>query len=428
MDPARRTIPLRRLLEARLRPVDAEPWPRLRRKDPTAAWAGRIALDRARVAARPEDADAWWRLGVGLHALGRHDHASAAFLRAFRRDASTGETPQILLVTDAVDELDRALEVAREARGVELLWVCTRPIVFDAAHVEFERLAGRVYRVDAAYLEPFLRDVDLPGLTVALARNARTIAAVPRRVRRVRLPEAWIEDAPGDAAGFDALLCPSRVSAQRWAEVDGPEIRPVIWPAPAPPEHAADHPALVFALAAGTPAWTGDTLLEALRVSVTEMPEVDVVLWPDRARRADALAVWNRWRAAAPSEEVRGRVRVALGASTVPTANPRTLLVCEPTLEAWARHLRRGCAVLVLDPGGRDGDGALPTARSALQVVEHAHAVQHEPAAYAATAEAVFRSVSFAGGAAPRLSQVLATLASRVASPGGDPARRAAAD
>ncbi|HKK71944.1 MAG TPA: hypothetical protein VKA86_12045, partial [Candidatus Krumholzibacteria bacterium] len=203
--------------------------------DPARAWAGRIALDRARVRDRPDDADAWWRLGLGLHVLGRHDEASAVFLRALRRDLDGARWSQVLVLTDAAVGLDRVLEFVHAARGlerVELLWICTTPVLFDAARECLVDLDGRVYRIDPDYAEPLLRDARMPRVRAAACVAAGPLASLPRRVERLRIPAAPVEDRPDDADGFDRLLAVSRESARRWATADGASVQPVVWPDP----------------------------------------------------------------------------------------------------------------------------------------------------------------------------------------------------
>jgi len=417
MTEPKRIGPVRRLLEPGHAPAGIGSRRRLV-ADPARAWAGRIALDRARVRDRPDDADAWWRLGLGLHVLGRHDEASAVFLRALRRDLDGARWSQVLVLTDAAVGLDRVLEFVHAARGlerVELLWICTTPVLFDAARECLVDLDGRVYRIDPSYLEPFLRDARMPRVRAAAGVAAAPLAPLPRRVERVRIPAAPVEGVPADVDGFDRLLAMSRESARRWAATGRPVVEAVVWPVPRAEGRRADRPAVVLASdpsVRGAERWPDEVWDALLPIVVTELREHDVVLWPDPGRRSGA--VWARQRCAARADtEARDRVHVVLGGTGAASAHPATLIVCEPALSARARHLRTVGAVAVFDPGGTTVTDPLPRARTPWQVVEIAHAVRRDPAIFAATREQAAADVLFAESttAAPPLAGFLSSLA-----------------
>ena len=416
MTEPKRIGPVRRLLEPGRAPGGTGARRRLV-ADPARAWAGRLSLDRARVRDRPDDADSWWRLGLGLHVLGRHDEAGAAFLRALRRDLAVAERSQVLVVTDSTAGLDRTLELvgtATDRTPVELLWICTTPVLFDAARECLADLDGRVYRIDPCYVEPLLRDARMPRVRAAACVSAGPLAPMPRRVQRLRIPVAPVEARPDDADGFDRLLAVSRESARRWATADGPAVQPVVWPDPRPRAGGGDVPAVVVATepsVGGAEAWPRDVWEELLPVAATELREHEVVLWPDPARRGPAVAAWRRWAAHADAD-ARDRVRVALGDAAVADSHPATLIVCEPGLAARARHLRATAAVAVFDPDDTIDADPLPRARTPWHVVEIAHAVRRDPAIFAAArdraaADLLFTEVS---SSAPRLADVLASL------------------
>ncbi len=383
--------------------------------DPARAWAGRISLDRARVRDRPDDADAWWRLGLGLHVLGRHAEAGTAFLRALRRDLAGARRDQVLVLTDSTVGLDRALELAGAAtdrRRVELLWICTTPVLFDAARECLADLDGRIYRIDPGYLEPLLRDVRMPRVRAAACVSAGPLAPLPRRVQRVRIPGAPVEDRPDDADGFDRLLAMSRESARRWKAVDDAVVQPVVWPRPPAPERGADHPAIVLAAdpaVRGSGAWPDDVWEEVLPIVATELREHEVVVWPDPARRGRAVAAWRRWAVRADAD-ARGRVRVALGDAAAACSHPATLVVCEPGPAARVRHLRSSAAVAVFDPHDTIDAGPLPRARTPWHVVEIAHAVRRDPAIFAAVRDRAAADLLFTeASSAPSLADFLAS-------------------
>lgn len=415
MTEPKRIGPVRRLLEPGRAPGGIGTRRRLA-VDPARAWAGRISLDRARVRDRPDDADAWWRLGLGLHVLGRHDDASTAFLRALRRDLADARRDQVLVSTDSTAGLDRTLELVGAARGrtsVQLLWICTTPVLFDAARERLADLDGRVYRIDPGHVEPLLRDARMPRVRAAACVAAGPLAPLPRRVQRVRIPGAPVEDRPDDADGFDRLLAMSRESARRWAASDGAAVQPVVWPDPQPRARSGHRPAVVIAAdpgVRGSEAWSDDVWDEILPIAATELREHDVVLWPDAARRGAAMAAWRRW-AAHADVDARDRVRVALGDAAAARSHPATLIVCEPGPVAWTRHLRTPAAVAVFDPRDTVDTDPLPRARTPWHVVEIAHAVRRDPAIFAAARDRVAADLLFTeASSAPSLADFLASL------------------
>ena len=391
-----RLDPLRRLLATRLRPLDTEPWPGRLPADPMAAWTGRIRLDRARVESRPEDAAGWWRLGVGLHALGRHADASAAFLRALRRDTTDAPAPQILLITRDAPSLDRCAEVVAAAAttsDVELLWVCTAPVIFDAALHHADALDARVYCIDAGYLDAQLRSDTLPSVRAVLAHDASTVAALPRRIERVRVPRALCEGTIDDAAGFDRLLCPSPLSAHAWAS---PATTPVVWPHR--PTAIGGTPSLVidaFLDAQHPAAFDDATLHDVLVRLATETVDRAIVLSPSPERRKQALAVWKQWNATAVPVS-RARVRVDLGNRRAHAASAATVVITEAAPQAWIRHVRGRAGLVVFDPRDIGGQFVTPhRVDSSLRVVECIHAHARRPEALARARNAARRAVLF---------------------------------
>ena len=369
MSTTSRFAPLGSLLAARLKPLDTEPWLGRHSADPRRAWSGRARLDRSRVELRPEDADAWWRLGVAMNVLDRHRDASAAFSRALRRDTCGSGPAQVLVLDDGMVSSVRRREILGEVGdwvGAELLWICTRPVDFDAALVHAEALEGRIYRIETPLLEPFLAHFPMPRVRFVLARTKTMVRALPPRVRRVRIPGAMVEPRTADLESFDTLLCPSRLSALAWT---GLEITPVAWPHVEVTRAAADD--VVIEMTCGTDhvaAWDDATVIDLIERLTLELPDITVSVRPAPSRRGQALRLWKQWKHGAADG---GRVRIDLQRSSI----AGRILVTEAAPEAWAAHLHGPNGLIVLDPGGREvADGVPTTVDSALRVVEALHA------------------------------------------------------
>jgi hypothetical protein len=367
------------------------------------AWAGRVGLDRQRVRLRPEDADAWWRLAMGLHALGRHDVASGAFARALRRDlaaiAAAGIPPALVLVTTRLG-LALTLDAARAARDLPIVWVCTQPVAFDLVREALGPAGGRAYRLEVEDLAPLLTTVHEPFVGTVAVIEAAAVAGLPGPVRRVRLPRQWVEE--GDPQAYDHVLCPTRAFAARWMPAAGaadPRVA-VRWPvrtgAGAGGLSASVIAVRAEAMHTDEAAWSPEFSAALLKTLVTEASDLRVVVY---ARRERQLALRRAWFEVG-AEHV-DRVRFAFGdGSAEHEADMPSAVIIEPCENSAARALHRhgGLPILVHAPGpGAATVFGLPVFDTPLRMMAAVHALRADPTT-CAHASACARAACFFDG------------------------------
>lgn len=375
------------------------------RLDPERAWAGRVSLDTARVRCRPDDADAWWRLGAGLQALGRHETASAAFARAFRLDLGAGVPPgQRMAVFCSLHR--RGLEfvgdiaASLQGSGLPFAWLCAEPLGFDRVREALGPQGGRAYRMDPLHLEALLSAPRARASVVAMVNADADLAVFPGDVPRVRLPRTWVED-PGSER-FDAVLCPTRPFAARWAGSSPAAQRclKVAWPeARVPvPLDAETCPTLTLtfdAPAESDAAWPDAAWLALARALLTELPAAQLVL---RAAGERQLAVRTAWRS--ESERWGPRVRIETTGTRAETSSQ--VVIAEPLHDAVARALRGSPHgdVFAFDPHAWfAGETAVAAYDAPLRAVAAVHERLHRPAAFVADRKRARQNMFFRGDA-----------------------------
>lgn len=398
-----RIRPLQRLLGRMAHEATGSRVPRLL-LDPERAWSGRVSLDRARVRSRPDDADAWWRLGMGLHALGRHEVASAAFVRALRHDLSSS-VPRgrrlPLFVASHRSELELLVDVAVALSTSQLAhaWIGVEPLAFDVLREALGPRGGNAYRIDPAHLEVLSRQPRAAESLVVLSPSFEGFLPFPRTVPRVRVPRRWVE-APESAERYDAVLCPTRHFADGWGQGPSTQHRrlAVAWPGPARTRdgHEAGpgtELTLAFDAPVGDPAaWSSESWTALVRALLTELPEARLVLRAGGARQLELRRVWQR--IASSSSHDQRRVRLESGSSAV---DPLAVIV-EPTADSVARALRNAerAAVLVFAPCGSTSPvGELPAYDRPLRLVAAVHELLRAPEAFAAARQRARASIFF---------------------------------
>lgn len=371
--------------------------------DPERAWAGRVRLDRQRVRHRPEDADAWWRLAMGLHALGRHEVASAAFARALRRDlvaiAAAGIPPALVFVTTRLG-LALTLDAARAARDLPIVWVCTQPVAFDLVREALGPAGGRAYRLEVEDLAPLLTTVREPVVETVAVIEAAALAGLPGPVRRVRLPRQWVEE--GDAQAYEHVLCPTRAFAARWMPAAGaadPRLA-VRWPVRTGADTLSESAPVIAvrAEAAHTheSAWSPEVSAALLKTLVTEASDLRVVVHAHRERQLALRRAWFEVGAAHMD-----RVRFALGDGAVEhEADTPSAVIIEPCENSAARALHRHGGLPILVHAPRPGAATvfgLPVCDTPLRMMAAVHALRTDPTT-CALASARARAACFFDG------------------------------